>query len=463
MATDGERSRAFKAERRRQIKVYGDIHRSALDDVKRLLEKAQANIAAELKAAPGDFQSWHLASLNQSIDATLADIGTQMSDAGSVRIDAAHQAGISLIDEPIRAGGVNIAAVLQSPDARQLAAIRTFFTDRLKDVSREAAAKIKTQLGLSMVGTQTIGDAVTQVQGILKTSRSRAITITRTEIGRAYSVAAQERQVQAQKVLPGLKKQWRRSGKIHSRIEHDLADGQIRDVDQPFNVGGAELMIPRDPNGPAKETINCGCVSLPHMEHWQVAQPDRQPFSDQEVFLNPRKRDIARELNPPVSGAAPGLSSIRALEREHVGSARRIIADQLQTESFRRFLKGSLNTRDHFPVGVLGPDLKAALGAEASILRLSTFTHIKQQAHRRGQAFVPSDYRRVQALMDEGTALQESERLLLLFGEVDGKLWKAVIKRTEDGRELYLQSLHRATVKQRRREIARHRLVREGK
>ena len=463
MATDAERNRAFRAERRRQLKAYAGLHRAALDEVKRLLKKAQANIAAELKAAPSDFQSWHLANLNQSIDATLAEIGTEMSEAGSARIEAAHQAGVSLIDEPIRAGGINIAAVLQSPDTRQLAAMRTFFTDKLKDVSREAAAKIKSQLGLSIVGTQTTGDAVTQVQGILRSSRSRAITITRTEIGRAYSTAAQERMSQAKEVVPGLKKQWRRSGKIHSRLQHDLTDGQIRDVDKPFNVGGIELMIPRDPNGPAKETINCGCLSLPYMEHWRVAQPDRQPFSDQEVFLNPRKRDIARELNPPISRAAPGLSSIRALEREHATSARRIIADQLQTESFRRFLKGSLKTRDHFPVGLLGEDLKAALGSEASVLRLSTFTHIKQQAHRRGQAFTPADYRRVQALLDEGTALQESDRLMLVFGVIEGKLWKAVVKRTESGRELYLQSLHRATAKQRRREIARHRLVREGK
>lgn len=48
----------------------------------------------------------------------------------------------------------------------------------------------------------------------------------RTELGRAFSAAAQERMEAASKIVPGLKKQWRRSGKLHPRIHHDLADGR---------------------------------------------------------------------------------------------------------------------------------------------------------------------------------------------------------------------------------------------
>ena len=86
----------------------------------------------------------------------------------------------------------------------------------------------------------------------------------------AFSVATQERQTQAAEILPGLKKQWRRSGKVHSRTAHDLADGQIVDVDKPFMVGGVPLMYPRDPKAPAKETINCGCVSDFHI--WSIGK-----------------------------------------------------------------------------------------------------------------------------------------------------------------------------------------------
>ncbi len=50
--------------------------------------------------------------------------------------------------------------------------------------------------------------------------RSRGLTVVRTELGRAYSVAGQARMAQAMEELPGLRKQWRRSGKIHSRLTH---------------------------------------------------------------------------------------------------------------------------------------------------------------------------------------------------------------------------------------------------
>jgi hypothetical protein len=122
--------------------------------------------------------------------------------------------------------------------------------------------------------------------------RGRALTIVRTELGRAYSVAGQQRFDQAREVLPGLQKQWRRSGKIHSRASHDRADGQVRPVDQPFDVAGVQLRFPRDPRGPAKETINCGCTSLPFMASWEVATPGRLPFTPTELAARPSRATL---------------------------------------------------------------------------------------------------------------------------------------------------------------------------
>ena len=87
-------------------------------------------------------------------------------------------------------------------------------------------------------------------------------------LGRAYSVAGQQRMEQASEVLPGLRKQWRRSGKLRTRLTHDAIGGQLRDADKAFSVAGASLMFPRDPAGPTAETVNRGCQSLPWMESW---------------------------------------------------------------------------------------------------------------------------------------------------------------------------------------------------
>ena len=45
-----------------------------------------------------------------------------------------------------------------------------------------------------------------------------------------------------------------------SAVERAGADGQVRGIGQQFNVGGALLAYPGDPNGPAEQTIQCRCT-----------------------------------------------------------------------------------------------------------------------------------------------------------------------------------------------------------
>ena len=60
-----------------------------------------------------------------------------------------------------------------------------------------------------------------------------------------------------------------------------------------FSAGGVPLLFPRDPAGPAAETVNCGCQSLPWMESWEVKHPGRRPFSEEEIARNPIRAEVA--------------------------------------------------------------------------------------------------------------------------------------------------------------------------
>ncbi len=141
----------------------------------------------------------------------------------------------------------------------------------------------------------------------IATEQARAITEAIPDDAGAmtYAVAAHERLLQAKESVPGLKKLWRRSGKIHSRLHHDAADGQIQDVDKPFVIhaktGPVKMMHPHDPKAPAGEVINCGCISLPHMASWDMATPGKKPFSDLELANSPIKRALseAQPVNKP--------------------------------------------------------------------------------------------------------------------------------------------------------------------
>jgi hypothetical protein len=56
-------------------------------------------------------------------------------------------------------------------------------------------------------------------------------------------------------------KSWQAILDSKTRPEHVAADNQEVGVNQLFSVGGEALRYPRDPNGSAKNTINCRCIS----------------------------------------------------------------------------------------------------------------------------------------------------------------------------------------------------------
>lgn len=85
---------------------------------------------------------------------------------------------------------------------------------------------------------------------------ARAKTVAVTEVHRAFnfgSLAA------AMNVGRGVRKRWNSKDDAATRPAHDIADGQIRPVFQPFTVGGEALLAPGDPNGSPWNVIQCRC------------------------------------------------------------------------------------------------------------------------------------------------------------------------------------------------------------
>ena len=82
--------------------------------------------------------------------------------------------------------------------------MQSFLTHEMANVSATLANRVNSELGLAIIGTRSVGETTGRVAALLKTGgRSRSLTVIRTELGRAYSVAGQQRMEQAAEVLPG--------------------------------------------------------------------------------------------------------------------------------------------------------------------------------------------------------------------------------------------------------------------
>lgn len=264
----------FKRKVQQLIREANRLEDDAVKRAIRLLADARKEVAATV--ASTEWKAYHLPQMKAAIERAMQEFaGKYGADLRDVQRGFWDQ-GMDLVDLPLRE--VGIIQAIPEIDTAMLSVLQDFSTDLVQGLSRDAVKKISQELSLGLLGEKQPYEVMKAVgrnlkdKSIFKSLAHRAETITRTEAGRVLEAAGQARKEAAAAVVPGLKKQWfyGHSPKM-PRLEHMAAHGQVRKVDEPFDVGGEKLMYPRDPAGSARNTINCGCASIPYHEDWDAA------------------------------------------------------------------------------------------------------------------------------------------------------------------------------------------------
>ena len=103
-----------------------------------------------------------------------------------------------------------------------------------------------------------IADRIVNKTG--EASYSSAVRNARTSMTGAQNAGRIEGLHQAQSLGVKVQKQWLATLDDHTRDAHRELDGQIRDVDEPFEVNGLKIDYPGDPNADPSLTYNCRCT-----------------------------------------------------------------------------------------------------------------------------------------------------------------------------------------------------------
>jgi len=151
-----------------------------------------------------------------------------------------------------------------SPDS-----VKKAWTDAAKDwMDQWGAGRIDSITGSDLSRMNTIlsqgaeqGLTAQEIAGNLndnfdELTTGRAMTIAQTETNGAYNYASLDA---AQDVAPDWNKEWMVTSD-NPRPAHEDADGQEVPIDEPFDVGGEDLMFPGDPSGSEGNVINCQCT-----------------------------------------------------------------------------------------------------------------------------------------------------------------------------------------------------------
>lgn len=112
---------------------------------------------------------------------------------------------------------------------------------------------------------------------------NNAIRIARTEGHRIQNEAALDGQHGAKKKGADIVKQWDSTLDGRTRAEHRECDGQIREIDEPFDVGGEKMQAP-GVGGSARNVCNCRCCLLQRAK-WALDDDELKTLQERAAFF----------------------------------------------------------------------------------------------------------------------------------------------------------------------------------
>ena len=246
--------------------------RESIEAARNLLEQTRSDIVARIaEGGRTEWDSYWLRQVRAAIEMRVERLNRELEASLNQSTNRAFDLGNQLADEPARVVFGASPVIGVSREVAQVAA--QFSATLIRDLTSSAQAAIDGVLRRSSLGGLTVQEAIAQIGASLDSSKplasiaARAERIFRTEVLRIQSIATQARMKQNAEAMRragwALGKRWLATPDKRARLSHLAAMGQEREVDEPFKVGGEELMYPRDPAGSAGNTINCRCVSQP--------------------------------------------------------------------------------------------------------------------------------------------------------------------------------------------------------
>lgn len=196
---------------------------------------------------------------------TNAFIGTMYDIAGQ---------GVPLILPIDQAAAVRAVQLESKVSKGYYDALGVDINDLKKTIKGEVSRGIATGMNYS--------DIARNINNAAKTGRYNAQRIARTEGHRIQQASTMDAQNAAKAKGAEVVKQWDATLDGKTRPTHRHLDGQIREIDEFFEVGGMKAKAPGY-FGRAAEDINCRCVSLTRAR-WALDEDELDALKDRAAF-----------------------------------------------------------------------------------------------------------------------------------------------------------------------------------
>lgn len=142
---------------------------------------------------------------------------------------------------------------------------------------------ISAEISRGLASDMSYEDIARNISNVTKAPLSRSKAIVRTETHRIKQSARFDSLVKAKDKGTDVKKQWDSTLDGATRKTHRKLDGQIRDVEEPFEMDGKKAMFPGDFGDPA-EDCECRCEMLERAS-WSLGEEELQTLKKRAEFF----------------------------------------------------------------------------------------------------------------------------------------------------------------------------------
>ena len=155
--------------------------------------------------------------------------------------------------------------------------------DALGVDTKHLRKSISSEITRGIAEGMTTDEIARNLRNATKAPLSRAKTIVRTESHRIQQASCYNAQQHAKSKGADVVKMWDATMDGDTRPMHRRLDGQIREIDEPFEIGGKKAMYPGDFGDPA-EDCNCRCQCL-QRARWALDEGELKTLKDRAEFF----------------------------------------------------------------------------------------------------------------------------------------------------------------------------------
>ncbi len=294
-----EAEKAKLAAEEKQLKHLKGIYKKAADDIAKKIEISNGKISVLLanwdeltdeqksiyqsQIYQRDFQQ----SLQKQINGFLKDLNSKQYKSVDEYLKDSYKTGYIGAMYDIAGQGIPIVTPI---DQKQVVKAMTHDTKlskrlytRLGEDVELLKKRVANNISRGIATADSYANIARNISNGTNVSINRTMTIARTEGHRIQVQATSDAQHDAKDKGADVVKQWDSTLDGRTRPHHRQLDGQIRELDEPFEVDGMKVKYPSG-FGIAAEDINCRCALLQRAK-WNLGEEELETLKERAAFF----------------------------------------------------------------------------------------------------------------------------------------------------------------------------------